>query len=70
MKISIIVAIASNGVIGNEDGIPWHYSSDLNHFRETTIGHPVIMGRQTFDNIQSRSSEADCWSGRAGAVKA
>ena len=54
MKISIIVASASNGVIGNEDGIPWHYSSDLKHFRETTIGHPVIMGRQTFDNIQSK----------------
>lgn len=54
MDITIIVAIAKNGVIGKNGSIPWHYPEDLAHFKETTTGHPVIMGRRTFDGIFDR----------------
>ena len=49
--IQIIVAIAKNFVIGNEGQIPWHLSEDLKHFKEITTGHPVVMGRRTFESI-------------------
>ena len=51
MKIIIIAAIADNGVIGNAGQIPWHISDDLKRFKQLTMGHPVIMGRKTFDSI-------------------
>lgn len=51
MKISIIVARASNGVIGDKGGIPWDLPDDMKYFRETTRHHPVIMGRKTFDSL-------------------
>lgn len=54
MKLSIVAAVAANGVIGREGGMPWHYPEDLTHFKETTIGHPVIMGRRTFESIRER----------------
>lgn len=54
MDITIIVAIAKDGVIGKNGSIPWHYPEDLAHFKETTTGHPVIMGRRTFDGIFDR----------------
>ena len=49
--ISIIVAVASNGVIGDKNSLLWHIREDMIHFRTTTSGHPVIMGRKTFDSI-------------------
>ena len=49
--IQIIVAIAKNFVIGNKGQIPWHLSEDLKHFKEITTGHPVVMGRRTFESI-------------------
>lgn len=49
--ISIIVAIASNGVIGGGGDLLWHISEDLRRFKQITSGHPVIMGRKTFDSI-------------------
>jgi len=49
--ISIIAAIASNGVIGRNGGLPWHLPADLRRFREITAGHAVIMGRKTFESI-------------------
>ena len=49
--IQIIVAIAKNFVIGNEGQIPGHLSEDLKHFKEITTGHPVVMGRRTFESI-------------------
>lgn len=52
--ISIIVARSKNGVIGSNDDLPWHLSSDLKRFKELTIGHSVIMGRRTFESIVSR----------------
>lgn len=51
MRISIIVAVAENGVIGKADGLPWRLSSDLKRFKRTTMGHHMIMGRKTFDSI-------------------
>jgi dihydrofolate reductase len=49
--ISIIVAIAENGVIGRDNGLPWRLSTDLKRFKAITMGKPVIMGRKTWDSI-------------------
>jgi dihydrofolate reductase len=49
--ISFVVAVARNGVIGREGGLPWHISSDLKRFKEITMGKPVIMGRKTWDSL-------------------
>ncbi|WP_255167044.1 dihydrofolate reductase [Natrononativus amylolyticus] len=46
-----IVAVAENGVIGNDGGMPWHVPEDLAHFKEQTMDHPVIMGRVTYEGI-------------------
>jgi dihydrofolate reductase len=51
MKISLIVAMASNRVIGNNGAIPWHLSADLKKFRQITTGFPIIMGRKTYQSI-------------------
>jgi dihydrofolate reductase len=51
MKISLIVAMSSNRVIGVNGKMPWHLSADLKRFRQITLGHPVIMGRKTFEAI-------------------
>lgn len=51
MEISIIVATSKNNVIGKEGGIPWHLSSDLKRFKALTTGHPIVMGRRTFESI-------------------
>ena len=49
--LEIIVAVADNSAIGRYGKIPWHLSADLKHFKEVTMGHPVIMGRRTFESI-------------------
>lgn len=46
-----IVAVAENGVIGSDGDIPWHEPADLAHFKETTMDHPVIVGRTTYESI-------------------
>ena len=52
MKIIIIVAIARNGVIGRATGeMPWHVSEDFQHFKKTTMGFPIIMGRKSFESL-------------------
>ena len=51
MKISLIVARARNGVIGRGNALPWRLPEDLAHFKRTTMGHPIIMGRRTWDAI-------------------
>jgi dihydrofolate reductase len=51
MKISLIVATDEKGVIGKDNIIPWHMPADMAHFKETTMGHPIIMGRKTFESI-------------------
>jgi len=51
MIISIVAAMDERGVIGNKKNIPWHLPADLKHFKEITIGKPVIMGRVTYETI-------------------
>ena len=49
--VSLIVAAAENGVIGRQGQLPWQLPADLRHFKALTLGHPVVMGRRTFDSI-------------------
>ena len=49
--VSIIVAVAENGVIGDKNTLLWHISEDLKHFKAVTTGHPVIMGRKTYESL-------------------
>ena len=51
MKISMIVAMAEDRVIGLDNKMPWHLPADLQHFKKMTLGKPVIMGRKTYDSI-------------------
>lgn len=51
MKISLVVAVAENGVIGRRGALPWHVPSDLKTFRRVTMGKPVVMGRKTYASI-------------------
>lgn len=50
-KISLIAAISENRVIGRDNQLPWHIPEDLKRFKEITKGHPVIMGRKTYESI-------------------
>ncbi len=50
-EITLLVACARNGVIGRDNALPWHLPEDLRHFRATTLGHVLIMGRRTFESI-------------------
>jgi len=49
--LALIAAVARNGVIGKRGELPWHVSEDLRHFKKTTSGHAVIMGRKTYESI-------------------
>ncbi len=51
MRLIAIVAMSSNRVIGRAGKLPWHYPEDLKFFKRTTLGHPILMGRATFDSI-------------------
>ncbi len=52
MRIIIIVAVATNGVIGRANGeMPWHVKEDFQHFKKTTMGSPIIMGRKSFESL-------------------
>jgi dihydrofolate reductase len=51
MKISIIVAMGANRVIGHDNRLPWHLPADLKHFRRITMGKPILMGRRTWESI-------------------
>lgn len=51
MKLSIIVAVAENGVIGRDTALPWHLSADLKRFKRLTMGHHLLLGRKTFESI-------------------
>lgn len=50
-KLSLIAAVAANGVIGAENRLLWHISEDLRHFKMTTAGHSVLMGRKTWESL-------------------
>ena len=51
MLISIIVAVSENGIIGNDNQLLWRLPDDLKRFKQLTLGHPMIMGRKTFESI-------------------
>ena len=51
LGLVLVAAIAENGVIGREGRLPWRLRSDLKHFRDLTLGHPVVMGRKTYGAI-------------------
>lgn len=47
----VIAAVARNGVIGSDNALPWRLKADLAHFKCTTLGHPVVMGRKTWESL-------------------
>ncbi|ELZ93015.1 dihydrofolate reductase [Haloferax mucosum ATCC BAA-1512] len=51
VQFALVAAVAENGVIGRDGDMPWHLPADLQHFKETTMGHPVVMGRTTYESI-------------------
>jgi dihydrofolate reductase len=54
VRISLVAAVARGGVIGRDNSIPWRIPEDVARFREITMGHPVVMGRRTWDSIPGR----------------
>lgn len=54
MEVALIVAIASNRVIGKDNDLVWHLPDDMNYFKETTKGHHVIMGRRNYESIPDK----------------
>ncbi|MFB6118318.1 dihydrofolate reductase [Halosegnis sp.] len=54
LELVAIAAVAANGVIGRDGTLPWHLPADLAHFKELTTGHPVILGRRTYESIRDR----------------
>jgi dihydrofolate reductase len=53
IAISLLAAVSENGVIGHRNKMPWHIPEDVKHFKNLTMGHPVIMGRKTYQSILS-----------------
>ena len=51
MRLALICAMGKNRVIGKDNGLPWHLPGDLKHFKQTTLGSPIIMGRKTWESI-------------------
>jgi dihydrofolate reductase len=54
VRISLLAAVARGGVIGRDNTIPWRLPEDMQRFRELTMGHPVLMGRRTWDSLPDR----------------
>jgi dihydrofolate reductase len=50
-RVYLIAAVAANGVIGRQGRLPWHLPEDLKHFKRLTLGHPIIMGRRTWQSL-------------------
>jgi dihydrofolate reductase len=51
-RVYLVAAVAANGVIGAGGRLPWHIPEDLKHFKRLTLGHPVIMGRRTWESLK------------------
>lgn len=54
MKVRLVVAVTENGVIGRDGAMPWRLSTDMNRFKATTMGKPVVMGRKTWESFPKR----------------
>ena len=50
-RLYLVAAVANNGVIGANGKLPWHLPEDLAHFKKLTLGHPVVMGRRTWESL-------------------
>lgn len=57
--VAFVVAIAENGVIGRDGGLPWRIPSEMKHFRKLTLNKPVIMGRRTFNSLKQPLQKRD-----------
>jgi dihydrofolate reductase len=51
MRVSLIVAVSENGVIGRDGGLPWRLSKDLRRFKQLTMGHHLVIGRRTWEEV-------------------
>lgn len=51
-RVYLVAAVAANGIIGAKGQLPWHLPEDLKHFKKLTLGHPVIMGRRTWESLR------------------
>jgi len=51
-RIYLVAAVAANGIIGANGKLPWYLPEDLKHFKQLTLGHPVIMGRKTWESLK------------------
>jgi dihydrofolate reductase len=52
--LTLVAAVARNGIIGKDNALPWHLPADLRHFKELTTGHTVIMGRKTWESLPEK----------------
>lgn len=59
LKVYLVAAVAANGVIGRDGGLPWRLPEDLKHFKRLTLGHPIIMGRRTWESLGGALPERD-----------
>ena len=50
-SLELVAAVAANGVIGRDGQLAWHLPDDLRHFKQLTLGHPILMGRRTYESI-------------------
>lgn len=53
-RLTVIAAVAANGVIGRDNALPWRLPEDMKHFRALTMGHPVVMGRKTWESLPAK----------------
>src|SRR5919109_1579926 len=51
-RVYLVAAVAANGIIGAGGKLPWHIPEELKHFKKITLGHPVIMGRRTWESLR------------------
>ena len=51
-RVVLVAAVAANGIIGASGRLPWHIPEELRHFKKLTLGHPVIMGRRTWESLK------------------
>jgi dihydrofolate reductase len=54
LRVVLVAAVARNGVIGRDNAVPWRIPEDMERFRQVTMGHPVVMGRKTWDSLPDR----------------
>jgi dihydrofolate reductase len=58
-RVYLVAAVAANGIIGRDGKLPWHIPEELKHFKRVTLGHPVIMGRRTWESLKGPLRERE-----------